>query len=309
MSKEIVSGVAITGLLFAASFFMPVFGFFCALFIPLPVLYYRIKLGRQAGSMVAVMTAVIMVAIVGRLSMDILAFTELLLLGFVLGESVIRRYGVERSILSASGAVVASAAALVVLYSGSAGASLSEVVSEYVARNLELTMRMYENMGVSQEAIQQLSRSLEQIQYMLVRILPGLVVMSVLFVAWLNLLMGRSLLAARGLPAPSYGPLNQWQSPESLVWLVIGCGVALLLPSRLLKMIGINALLVLMTVYFFQGIAIVSFFFEKKAFPRILRLILYTLIAVQQVLAIAVIGLGFFDMWLNFRKLNKENGE
>lgn len=309
MSKEIARGVAVTGLLFAASFFMPVLGFFSALFIPLPVFYYRIKLGRQAGSMVPLATAAVMLAVVGRVSMDVLAFAELLLLGYVLAESVRREHGIERSILSACGAVVGSTAAVVFVYSGSAGAPMAEVVSDYVGKNLELTMRMYESMGVSEEALLQLSNSLEQIQYMLVRVLPGLVVMSVLFVAWLNLLLGRSLLEARGLPGPDYGPLNRWKSPEILVWAVIGCGAAMLLPSRFLKILGVNGLLVLMTVYFFQGIAIVSYFFEKKAFPRLLRVVLYTLIAVQQVLAIAVIGIGFFDMWLNFRKLNNETGD
>ena len=64
-----------------------------------------------------------------------------------------------------------------------------------------------------------------------------------------------------------------------------------------------NGLLILLTVYFFQGIAIVSYFFEKKRFPRLLRLLLYSLIAVQQILLLFVIGLGIFDMWLNFRKI------
>jgi uncharacterized protein YybS (DUF2232 family) len=64
-----------------------------------------------------------------------------------------------------------------------------------------------------------------------------------------------------------------------------------------------------MSVYFFQGIAIVSFYFNKKQFPRIIRIFLYTLIAVQQLVLLAVIGLGFFDMWFNFRKLAKQTGK
>ena len=63
-----------------------------------------------------------------------------------------------------------------------------------------------------------------------------------------------------------------------------------------------------MSVYFFQGIAIVSFYFNKKQFPRVIRIFLYTLIAIQQLVLLAVIGLGFFDMWFNFRKLGKQTG-
>jgi uncharacterized protein YybS (DUF2232 family) len=59
-------------------------------------------------------------------------------------------------------------------------------------------------------------------------------------------------------------------------------------------------------VYFFQGIAVVSYFFNKKRFPRTLRIFLYSLIAIQQIILLLIIGLGIFDMWLNFRKLNPE---
>ena len=62
------------------------------------------------------------------------------------------------------------------------------------------------------------------------------------------------------------------------------------------------------SLYFFQGIAIVAYWAEKKRFPRILRVLIYTLVALQQFLLLIVIGLEFFDVWLNFRKLEpKEN--
>jgi uncharacterized protein YybS (DUF2232 family) len=73
--------------------------------------------------------------------------------------------------------------------------------------------------------------------------------------------------------------------------------------------LGINGLIVLMTVYFFQGMAITTFFFQKKRFPFILRVFFYGLIVVQQFLLLLVIALGFFDTWLNFRKLGVSNSQ
>ena len=100
--------------------------------------------------------------------------------------------------------------------------------------------------------------------------------------------------------------LNLWKAPDYLVWVLIGCGGFLMLPGSTLKIIGINGLLVLLMIYFFQGIAIVSFFFEKKQFPRLLRIFFYSLIAIQQIILLVVIGLGLFDMWLNFRKIKSQ---
>jgi uncharacterized protein YybS (DUF2232 family) len=118
--------------------------------------------------------------------------------------------------------------------------------------------------------------------------------------------MARSLLKRRGLFFPAFGVLNLWKAPDSLVWVLIGCGGLLMLPGSTLKIIGVNGLLVLLMIYFFQGIAIVSFFFEKKQFPRLLRIFFYSLIAIQQIVLLVVIGLGLFDIWLNFRKIKSQ---
>ena len=147
------------------------------------------------------------------------------------------------------------------------------------------------------------ANSLENIQYVLVRILLALAVASSFFVAWANLLLARPMLKSRGLFYPEFGALKLWKAPERLVWGVIGCGLMLFLPGRTFKILGLNGMIVFMAIYFFQGIAIVAFSFEKKRFPKMLRFFLYSLIVIQQLIFLLVIGLGFFDMWLNFRKL------
>ena len=90
-----------------------------------------------------------------------------------------------------------------------------------------------------------------------------------------------------------------------LVWGAIASGVLLLLPNLAAKTVGLNGLAVLTIVYFFQGMAIVAYFLQKKQVPRIARVVLYGLIALQQILMLAVAGVGFFDTWFNFRKIGK----
>ena len=86
--KDIINGIVITSLIFVVSIYMPLVGFFCAMFAPLPTLFYRSKLGRQNGAIVPILTMILMVAILGEISIDILFFAELLLLGFVLSELI-----------------------------------------------------------------------------------------------------------------------------------------------------------------------------------------------------------------------------
>jgi len=301
--KDIVSGIAITSLIFAISVYIPIIGFVCSLFIPLPILFYRSKLGRATGAIIPILTIIVIVAVLGGLSIDILFFVELLLLGFVLSELIERNLSIEKTMLYTCGSVIFIGIVGLFFYNNLSDKGFYALVAEYVSKNLILTLEIYENMGVSQESIHMISNSLENIEYVLIRIIPALVVASTLFVSWTNLLVAKPILKNHGFFYPSFGYLKHWKAPEFLVWGIIGCGLLLLMPERTFRFFGLNGLLILLTIYFFQGIAIVSFYFEKKKFPRMLRVFLYSLIALQQVVLILIIGLGFFDMWLNFRKL------
>jgi uncharacterized protein YybS (DUF2232 family) len=201
--------------------------------------------------------------------------------------------------------VIGTLLAGVLVYSALAGTGVGALVSDYVARNIRLTLKLYEGMGVTQDTMEAIRGSMAHIEYVLVRIIPGLIVMSTLFVSWVSILLARSVLTARNLVFPDFGRLNRWQSPEILVWGVIASGVLLFVPVKILKMLGLNGLLILMMVYFFQGIAIAAYFFEKKRFPRLLRVFLYSLIALQQFVVLIVIAFGFFDVWADFRKIGK----
>ena len=73
----------------------------------------------------------------------------------------------------------------------------------------------------------------------------------------------------------------------------------------ILKSVGLNLLILSLSVFFFQGIAIVSYFFHRKNIPLILRGIGYGMIIIQHIFLVTVVGLGFFDVWADFRKLKK----
>lgn len=301
--KDISIGIALTSFLFTITVLSPIFGFFCTIFIPLPTLYYRTKLGRKYGAVVPAATMLLLIGMLGRLSIDIVFFFELLFIGFAMGELFALNLSVEKTVAYACAAVLVSGVFVLFFYSSFSASGIKTIASDYVQKNLELTIELYKGMGMSSESVRMFSESLDKIHFVIVRILPALVITSTLFIVWATLILSKPLMVARKLAYPDFGLLNVWKAPEYLVWAVIGCGLMLLIPNTSLKLLGTNGLLILMTIYFFQGIAIVSFFFNKKRFPRFLRIILYTLIALQQILLLIVIGLGFFDVWLNFRKL------
>lgn len=309
IAKDIARGVALTVLIFVVSIYIPVFGFFFSLFLPLPVLFARMKLGRRAGGAVPAISAVIMAAWLGRVSFDTVFFCELLLLGFVMGELFEKNLTVEKTVAYSAGIALGAGLLALILHGNATSTGLDGMVTGYVDKNLKMTLELYRQVGVSEENIQLISNSVDKIRYVLVRIIPALAAAFSLFISWTTLLMAKPILRSRGLFFPDFRPLNHWKAPENLVWGVIGCGLMLLFPDQDIKLAGMNGLIVLMTIYFFGGIAIVSFYFEKKRFPLFLRFFLYSLIGLQQIFLFLVIGLGFFDMWLNLRKLETHNRE
>ena len=306
ISGDIAKGIAVITLMFAASVYVPFIGFVCAMLIPLPVLFYRSKLGRQAFLIITGLAIIVMIILLGNLSFDLFLLIELMLLGFALSEIFELDLSIEKTVLYASCIVLLTGSIAVIFYCNMSDINLYTVVSEYVQKNLELTIALYEDMGLPEESLYAISNTVDKLQYILVRIIPALIVVSILFVSWTCILLSKPLLQAGKLFYPDFGSLNTWKAPEFLVWVVILSGVMLLLPSTYLKILGLNGLIILMSIYFFVGIAIVSFLFEKKGLPRMLRFILYSIMAFQQIILLLVIGLGFFDTWLNFRKLEIE---
>jgi uncharacterized protein YybS (DUF2232 family) len=102
--------------------------------------------------------------------------------------------------------------------------------------------------------------------------------------------------------------LREWNAPEPLVWGLIACGFSLLIPGlEFFQTAAINILLVIAACYFFQGLAVVAYFFHKGRVPYFLRMVTYVLIIFQQIFTLLIVGLGLFDLWGDFRRLKKKD--
>lgn len=303
MKKDLVTGTLISCLAVTMCAWVPIVGLVGAALIPVPLIFYRVKTGPRAARVIALATLGYVLLLGGRA--ELLFFGELLLIGVLMGELIARRWPPEAMAAAVCGAVVGTGVAGLWMFGRFSGKGLLETLSDGVRSNLELTLRLYQEMGLSPDQLSFLESSLDVIHQVMVGIMPALAIGSTLVTVWVCLLAARQVCQRRGLPVPDYGTLDHWKAPEMLVWGVIASGVLLLLPGLGVKTLGLNGLLVFMVIYFFQGMAIVAYFFRKKQVPRIARLVLYGLIAIQQVVMLAVVGVGFFDTWFNFRKINK----
>lgn len=304
--RDFLIGISVTTLIASATVSLSLLGPVLSLFIPLPILFYRLKLGRRSGLLILAVVSLIVASLTGRGALGTAAYLfEVGLVGLVLPELFEMKLTVEKTVGVAAGVVLATGAVMLGLYSAVSATSPWVLAADYLEKSAKFAVAMYAQMEPSEQEIGALAASMKGIVHLVLRVAPALLIVGALFLVWSNLLLARPLLRNNRLLYPDFGPLAEWRAPEPLVWAAIGSGCLLLVGQQSLKIIGANALIVLMMIYFFQGIAIVSFYFKKKQFPKLWRGVLYAMIAMQQLFLLIVIALGFFDMWVDFRRTRK----
>lgn len=309
-ARDILTGAGILVFLCALCLYFPVAGFVCFLLLPLPEAFYRIKLGRRAGSLPALIAAAGVWMLIGGRAVDFWMILCMLALGFALGDALEKNLSIEKTIAYPCGLVWLAGLAALVVFGNLAESGPWGLASDYVKKNLELTAATYRRMDMPEQSVRLLAESLDRIHYVIMRIMPALAAAGLVFSAWVNVLLARVTFPFWRLKLPDFGPLNRWKAPDAMVWGVIGCALLMLVSDGTAAFIGANGLILLMLVYLFQGIAVISFYFEQRRVPMFVRLLIYAFIAMQQVFALLVIGLGFFDTWIDFRRLAvKNNGD
>ncbi len=306
--KDILIGISICLLIFILTLSLPLLGFFAALLLPQPVLFFRLKLGKILGAVIPIASFLIIIIVMQNLLVDVFFYGTLLLTGFLIGNFIEKHISIEKTISYTVLSIIGICLFLFALYMLTNEKSFFIIISDYVAKNIELSFQIYSDIGIDQNKIDALAKSSDLIQQVIIRIMPAMFTTLILFVTWLNILIIKKILKKEGVVMSWLGILNHWKTPDYLVWLAILTLASVFLPFENIKIIGLNIFIVLLLIYFFQGIAIISFFFSKKKVPFFLRFFIYTLIIIQQLFAFIIIGLGFFDTWFDFRKLNlKQN--
>jgi len=305
--RNMLAGIAFSTLLCLLSISAPILGFFCFLLLPAPVIFYRIKLGRNAAAIIILSSSLIAGIAAGDIAGELFFLMGIMGLGYFVGEWIEKGLPIEKIIGYASGQVFIAALCGLIIYGNISNTGAVNVISDYIGKNIELTISLYKEMGMPDDSIRMIVEAKEEIRQILIRITPALFAAGFLFLGWLNFLVARGMLKRKSIHILSGEPLNTWKTPEAMIWGIIGSFAFLLMPVGGLKIIGLNGLIIFMTIYFFQGIAIVSYYLEKKKIPVPLRVLFYGLIGLQQILTLIVVGLGIFDVWINFRKIGVNN--
>lgn len=294
-----------TVLLYLLGVATPLVGILLLALVPQPPLALGLRYGKGLGMGVSILAALVLFFLVGQelgLGYSLLALMVVFLFG-----SFGRGWSIERVVAGTAMGMLGGAASFLFSFFGSLG-HLEEVVRQSLKENLDISLKVYEKIGFSGESMELLRERAPQVIEIMIRIMPALTLVSFATVILINLFfLYRRFPGHRSAIVPS-GDLREWKSPEPLVWCFIVSGFSLLIPAgEVLKVPALNIFLVMAVFYFFQGLAIVAYFFHHKHVPYFLRGLTYVLIAFEQLFTLFVVGLGLFDLWGDFRRLKKKD--
>jgi uncharacterized protein YybS (DUF2232 family) len=293
-------------LLFLSGMALPIAGFLLIALAPQPVLGFGIKNGKgRALGLLAL--AVVLLILFGGEELQ-WGYSLVALLVVLLFFSLGRGWPAEYVVATTSGGMFIIVSGML-LYTFGSVSSLWRELETMLRENIELSLKAYERLAFPAEVIALLREQVPRITEMIVRIMPALVFAGFAIVTLLNLVMLYRRFPDQRSMIVSAGDLREWKAPEPLVWCFILSGLSLFLPAgwEAWKISALNLFLVSVIFYFFQGLAIVAYYFHHKNVPHFLRSLAYVLIFFEQIFTVFVVALGLFDLWGDFRRLKKKD--
>ena len=131
--------------------------------------------------------------------------------------------------------------------------------------------------------------------------LPSGLLITLLLAFWVNLLFASQMV--RGFLSPTFWA--SFRNPEWLIWPTLAFASLFAFTEHAPYYVGLNGFKVVLVLYGFQGLSIVSHFLNRFKILGLGRALIFSLAIF--ILMPLVISLGFFDLWFDFRRKFGQN--
>lgn len=268
---------------------------------PLPLIYFPIALGFDKGFKIILHATLISGGFALLYGTIAILFISLSLMpaGFILARCLNRRESIHQTFAKATIAL-----GLTWLLAGTLISAINRInLYQEVVRQIDSGLvEAYDTYSKAPEvpldAKAELQAAFARIREVTPKVFPGVLVTMTFCTVWLNILLANWLLKKKGIAA--WGDLSEWRLPEPLVWVFILGGMLLFLPG-VMNTIGLNLLIVTVTLYFLQGFEVFNFLCLKWSVPNTIRVLLIFFLVIQAYGFILLALLGLADIWADFR--------
>lgn len=299
--------IAITILLGAISVYLPLVGVLIEFFWTFPLLVIVVRHGISRGLVSWFAATILFALFVGPLTalrMSISSGAGVMALGFGIERGFRPSVSVAISMIAGLGAQILAVAILFFFLD----INIITVQLKMVQESFDQTFAMYETLGVDpatiSEAKNQINPAIEIVSAIMPLIFTFAAAINTMIaykaIKWIFPKIG---LASKIIDLPAF---KDWKFPNAFLYLLAFSLIGLywgttrqILP---LYNISLNANILAMFVGLIQGMAIVSFFMEKKKISKLIRNMFFVIMFFQVILLEIVAFIGLFDMIFDYRK-------
>ncbi len=300
-AEAVLASVLAVGL-FASGSFFPVLGIALSLLCPLPFVAVGLRHGRAALVLALALATLILIVPLST-PQGIVFLLEFGAPAVVL-ETGLRRGVRSEALALGVAAVLALGGVAVLVYASGHWDRPVAAVEEHLGGLLDSMEALTSQWGLSDPPTPA-DAPTRRLRGVLLAAFPGLLFVGSLLTGAGYVLALQSLVRRWPAQLGALQPATfRWELPEVLVWAFIGSGALFLTGVPGLRVAGLNGLVVLLGLYFLQGLSIAAFLFRRFQLPRFLATLSVILLVFQPVFALLVAGLGLFDVWFAFRRLS-----
>ena len=297
--------VAITVILGLVAVYVPIIGMFFEFFCATPLAVLTARQGTGKGLSALVVTFILLSMLIS----PVLAMRLVLsfgICGVVLGWCVRKNFDAVRIFFMTL--VVASAAQVVTLglLIAVMDVDLIETQIEVVRESFNESFKLYEEMGVAPAQIDEAKGQVEPALQMLAFLMPTILMLTALINAVAVYLTVQWIFPKLQMKMPKLPPFAQWKLPSLFFYTAIIGGLGLYWGFTRgwtgIYEIALNLLIVSLIIGLIQGLALLSFIFDRYKFSKLVRRILYVILILNMFLLQIVAITGLLDMLFDYRK-------
>ena len=289
--------IAMFAIVLAITVYIPIVGSMTMLFIPLPIILYRLRYER-GPTLLVMLTGVLLSLLVGGI---ILVPVALMfgLLGLVIGDTMRTEKTKLYTFMAAGLTLLIST---VLMYAGSVLLFGINIIDELI-EGLEVTGEQLAELTSANSALSEaFSEQMEITMAFYEVAVPSMFMIASFGLAFVIVILN-SLVAKRlGHNTPKFPPFREMKLPTVLVW----CYLAVLLigifgapeQGSTWYLTYVNASVILRFLFLIQGLSLIHFYMNEKNTPKWLKVI-FTVMAFP--LAQITILLGVLDSGMNIR--------
>ncbi len=302
--KALMFGVVGSFILFAAYLAVPPLGIFSGILAPFPVAYNRLIHGR-VFSLIIVLGATIAITALFGLFAGCMYLGICGMIGLFMPELLLRGITGSRALFWTTAANMLIFTVSFIAYISLSGINLQQLISAEISDSMKQAVVLYEKGGVTGEDLEFVKHSMTTASDLLQRLYPALVTIMFVVIAGCNLVLIKKTTAKTDLNL-AIGNFGTFKNPDLLVWAMIAVGFLLLLPVSPMTTAELNLLLIIVMLYFLQGMAVITALITRHSVPTFVRILLYAMLIIQPYLLTLVAGIGLFDLWVDFRTPKKQ---